>query len=233
MKKTINMKKSLNITIALVAAFSLVSCFNNNKPNYQFMPNMYEPVGYETYGEYDVFENEQEAKLPAEGSIPRGWQPYEYDDTTEGLNLAKAESKNPLEITEDNISEGEALYTIYCAVCHGDKGDGQGILAQREKFLGIPSYADPGRDITMGGIYHVEMYGLNAMGSYASQTNEKERWQIAMHVMNLKAALNGEPSLLETAGVKTADSSNVEASTIEGDEMNTEAASQTSENETN
>ncbi len=227
------MKKSLNITIALVAAFSLVSCFNNNKPNYQFMPNMYEPVGYETYGEYDVFENEQEAKLPAEGSIPRGWQPYEYDDTTEGLNLAKAESKNPLEITEDNISEGEALYTIYCAVCHGDKGDGQGILAQREKFLGIPSYADPGRDITMGGIYHVEMYGLNAMGSYASQTNEKERWQIAMHVMNLKAALNGEPSLLETAGVKTADSSNVEASTVEGDEMNTEAASQTSENETN
>ena len=227
------MKKSLNITIALVAAFSLVSCFNNNKPNYQFMPNMYEPVGYETYGEYDVFENEQEAKLPAEGSIPRGWQPYEYDDTTEGLNLAKAESKNPLEITEDNISEGEALYTIYCAVCHGDKGDGQGILAQREKFLGIPSYADPGRDITMGGVYHVEMYGLNAMGSYASQTNEKERWQIAMHVMNLKAALNGEPSLLETAGVKTADSSNVEASTVEGDEMNTEAASQTSENETN
>ena len=106
-------------------------------------------------------------------------------------------------------------------------------MAQREKFLGIPSYADPGRDITMGGIYHVEMYGLNAMGSYASQTNEKERWQIAMHVMNLKAALNGEPSLLETAGVKTADSSNVEASTIEGDEMNTEAASQTSENETN
>ncbi|HCY80750.1 MAG TPA: cytochrome C, partial [Xanthomarina gelatinilytica] len=109
------MKKSLNITIALVAAFSLVSCFNDNKPNYQFMPNMYEPVGYETYGEYDIFENEQEAKLPAEGSIPRGWTPYEYDNTTEGLNLAKAELKNPLDITEDNISEGEALYTIYCA----------------------------------------------------------------------------------------------------------------------
>ncbi|MAO10903.1 MAG: cytochrome C [Flavobacteriaceae bacterium] len=233
MKKTINMKKSLNITIALVAAFSLVSCFNDNKPNYQFMPNMYEPVGYETYGEYDIFENEQEAKLPAEGSIPRGWTPYEYDNTTEGLNLAKAELKNPLDITEDNISEGEALYTIYCAVCHGDKGDGQGILAEREKFLGIPSYADPGRTITMGGTYHVQMYGLNAMGSYASQTNEKERWQIAMHVMDLKAALNGEASLLETAGAKAADSTNMESSTEEGDKMNTEDAANTSENETN
>ena len=31
------------------------------------------------------------------------------------------------------------------------------------------------------------------MGSYASQTNELERWQITHHVMNLKRALNGEP----------------------------------------
>ena len=234
MKKTINMKKSLNIAIAFVAVFSLVSCFDENKPNYQFMPNMYEPVGYETYGEYDVFENGQEAKLPVEGSIPRGWAPYDYENSNQGLNLAKTELKNPLDITEDNISEGEQLYTIYCAVCHGDKGDGKGILAEREKFLGIPSYADPGREITMGGIYHVQMYGLNAMGSYASQTNEKERWQIAMHVMDLKAALNGEPSLLETAGSKTADSTNVESSSVNNtDQTNAEGASNTSEIESN
>jgi hypothetical protein len=39
------------------------------------------------------------------------------------------------------------------------------------------------------------MFGLNSMGSYASQTNELERWQITQHVMNLKAALKGEPLL--------------------------------------
>ena len=33
------------------------------------------------------------------------------------------------------------------------------------------------------------------MGSYASQTNELERWQITQHVMNLKAQLKGEPLL--------------------------------------
>ena len=37
------------------------------------------------------------------------------------------------------------------------------------------------------------MYGLNNMGSYASQTNEKERWQITMHALDLKSKLNGEP----------------------------------------
>lgn len=189
------MKKLINISLVMVASLSLVSCFNSDKPNYQYMPNMYEPVGYETYGKYDVFPGNMEAMLPAEGSIPRGWQPYDYENTTAGLELARLELKNPLEVTDENLAAGAQLYTIYCAICHGDSGDGIGTLAERKKFLGIPSYADPGRNITEGSIYHVQMYGLNAMGSYASQTNELERWQITQHVMNLKAALKGEPGL--------------------------------------
>lgn len=122
-----------------------------------------------------------------------GYSPYDYPNTTEGLEAAKLELKNPLVVTEENLEAGKELYTIYCAVCHGDKGDGQGILMQREKILGIPSYAAEGRVITEGGVYHVQMYGLNSMGSYASQTNELERWQITQHVMNLKAALEGKP----------------------------------------
>ena len=194
------MKKILNIAVLVVVAVSLVSCFENNKPNYQFMPNMYKPVSFETYGDYEVFQNGMEAMLPAEGSIPRGWQPYEYDNTTAGLELAKVELKNPLAVTEENLAAGAELYNIYCAVCHGDKGAGQGILVKREKFLGIPSYDDAGRTITEGGVYHVQMYGLNSMGSYASQTNELERWQITQHVMNLTATLKGEP-LLEPASL--------------------------------
>lgn len=189
------MRNIVKIAVVMIALFSLVSCSNEKKPNYQFMPNMYEPVSYQTYGDYEVFPNQQEAMLPVEGTIPRGWMPYGYPNTTDGLNLAKAELKNPLMVTEKNLSEGKELYNIYCAICHGEKGDGQGVLVKREKFLGIPSYADAGRNITEGGIYHVQMFGLNSMGSYASQTNELERWQIAQHVMNLKAALKGEPLL--------------------------------------
>ncbi|GER58298.1 c-type cytochrome [Patiriisocius marinus] len=187
------MNKILKLSFTLIGFLAVVSCASDGKPNYQYMNNMYEPVGYETYGEADIFPGGQEAMLPAEGSIPRGWQPYDYPNTTDGLNLAKTDLKNPLLVTEESLAEGAKLYTIYCAVCHGDKGDGKGILVQREKFLGIPSYADPGRVITDGGVYHVQMYGINSMGSYASQTNELERWQITQHVMNLKATLKGEP----------------------------------------
>ncbi|MBT8261619.1 MAG: cytochrome c [Bacteroidia bacterium] len=219
------MKKAIHISIVIIASLAMVSCFDSNSPNYQYMNNMYEPVGYETYGEYEIFENEMEAKLPAEGSIPRGWMPYEYENSTAGLEQARAELKMTLPVTEEHLERGEELYEIYCAVCHGTKGDGQGILMQREKFLGIPSYADPGRNITEGSIYHVQMYGLNSMGSYASQTNELERWQITQHVMNLMAALKGEPALelssdsegeAEVAG----DMTEGEAETVETEETN-------------
>ena len=77
---------------------------------------------------------------------------------------------------------------VYIALCvTEDKGDGQGILMTREKYLGVPSYAD--RDITPGSIYHVLMYGKNAMGSHAGQVNAVERWQIAQHVMELRQNL--------------------------------------------
>jgi mono/diheme cytochrome c family protein len=187
------MKSLFRTSIFFILAASVVSCVENSKPNYQYMPNMYETVSYEPYGAYDVFVNEQEAKLPVEGTISRGWMPYDYENSMDGYQAAKAELQNPLPYTEENLKEGEALYTIYCAVCHGDKGDGKGILAQREKILGIPAYDDAGRAITEGSVYHVMYYGLNAMGSYASQTSIEERWQIDHYVMKLKNDLEGGP----------------------------------------
>tara|TARA_B100000767_G_scaffold254040_1_gene259105 strand:- start:210 stop:665 length:456 start_codon:yes stop_codon:yes gene_type:complete len=148
---------------------------------------MYEPIGYKTYADSDAFTNGIEAQIPVEKTVARGWAPYDYPDTNEGYDMAKNDLKSPIVINEENISNGKELYGIYCAVCHGNKGDGQGILMTREKFLGIPSYKD--RDITPGSIYHVLMYGKNAMGSHAGQVNAEERWQIAQHVMQLRSKL--------------------------------------------
>ena len=148
---------------------------------------MYQSIGYETYSESNAFNNNIEAQIPVEGTIARGWQPYDYPDSNEGYEAAKLNLTSPLEVNDTNSKNGKELYGIYCAVCHGNKGDGQGILMKREKFLGVPSYAD--REITPGSIYHVLMYGKNAMGSHAGQVNSEERWQIAQHVMELRSKL--------------------------------------------
>lgn len=189
------MKNSAYI-IVLSIVISLTSCSDNRSPNYQFMPNMYESAAYEAYSEGELFLNGQSSRLPAEGSVPRGYTPYDYEDSMEGMSRARTELKNPLPVTEENLAAGKELFGYFCAVCHGDKGDGQGILMQREKFLGVPSYADPGRVLTEGSIYHVQMYGINAMGAFTPQTTPHERWQITMHVLNLKAELEGTPKLI-------------------------------------
>lgn len=207
------MKSLFNKSLLFILALGAVSCQDDSRPNYQYMPNMYEEVSYEPYGSYDVFADGQEALLPAEGSIPRGWMPYDYENTPEGYEAAKATNENPLPYTEENVAKGKALYTIYCAVCHGDQGDGKGILVEREKFLGVPSYADAGRAITEGSVYHVQYYGRNAMGSYASQTSIEERWLITHYVMDLKAQLEGTaPREFETVGSETTGEANAEGS---------------------
>lgn len=187
------MKQFGKIFLILGLVFVLASCQDKNEPNYQYMPNMYEPVGYETYEKVDngLFPQGTEAMLPAENTISREWMPYEFANDLEGRELARLK-ESPLDSLnkEQNLAEGAELYAIYCAICHGVRGDGQGTLVKREKILGVPSYADVARDITVGSTYHTMYYGLNSMGSYAAQMDtEKELWQVAEYVMKLKEDL--------------------------------------------
>lgn len=183
------MKSLIKILVVVTVLISFASCKKDSAPNYQFFPNMYESVGYEAYGSYEVFPNEQAALVPASGSIPRGYTPFDIENSTDGYNEAKATLKSPLDEDQIDLELGKELYVIYCAICHGNKGDGQGTLVKREKILGIPSYADAARAINEGSTYHTIYYGKNAMGSYANQLNENERWQVVAYVLKLKADL--------------------------------------------
>ncbi|GAA4759534.1 cytochrome c [Flavobacterium hankyongi] len=147
---------------------------------------MYESVAYETYSESTAFKNGKEGQLPAEGTIKRGFEIYDLPNTPAGYEASKVMT-SPLDSSVVNMEKGKELFNIYCISCHGEKGDGKGKLVQREKFLGVPSYKD--RAITVGSVFHVETYGLNAMGSHANQLSKKERWQVAEYVMKLKSEL--------------------------------------------
>ena len=186
------MKSILNILTLVGASLLMTSCFDKSAPNYQLFPNMYEPVSYETYGESNAFnsptgEKGRVSQIPPAGTIKQGFVPYEIPNTPEGYALAKATLKSPLDSNAINQDKAKELFTVYCAICHGDKGDGKGNLVVKEKFLGVPSYKD--REITDGSIFHVVTYGLNSMGSHANQLSQEERWQVADYVLKLKAGL--------------------------------------------
>lgn len=182
------MKTIYKITILLGLSALITSCHDNLKPNYQYMPNMYEPVSYNTYSESKAFKNGKEGQLLPEGTINRGFEVYEYENTTAGYELAKANLKSPIDtLSSEDMDKAKGLYEIYCAICHGNAGNGQGKLVTQGKFLGVPSYKD--RVITTGSVFHVQTYGLNSMGAYSNQLNSHERWLVAAYVMKLKSEL--------------------------------------------
>jgi mono/diheme cytochrome c family protein len=189
-KSSHKMNSIIKLGIAFVLVLFVSACADKDRPNYQYMPNMYEPVSYEAYQKVEFLPNGSEAMPPAENTIARGFMPYGIENTMEGKELARLK-QSPLDSlnSEFNLAKGKELYDIYCAICHGSKGDGQGTLVKREKILGVPSYADVARNITVGSTNHVIYYGLNAMGSHAAQLNPKERWQVAEYVMKLKQDL--------------------------------------------
>ncbi len=178
------MKNLVYITLSVLLMVSLSSCHNKTKRKSQYMPDMYIPVPYETYSENPILPKNMTNLAPVKGTVARGETVYEVPNTNEGYEYAKLNVKSPLDSTQIDYKKGKKLFNMYCAACHGKKGDGNGILSKRDKFNGIPNYKD--RGITEGSIYHVIMYGRNMMGSHASQLTEDERWQIVHYVQKLR-----------------------------------------------
>lgn len=194
------MKNNIKILATISFVFLLASCYNNERTRrVQYMgdTDMYLSVPYRAYGENPILPDDMASLKPVENTISRGEVPYTYPNTEEGYQAAKDSLRSPLWVknetdsvafvSEKNLDRGRYLYDIYCAICHGTAGDGQGDLVKNEKFLGIPSYKD--REITEGSIYHVIMYGRGLMGSHAPQLSEKERWQVVHYVEQLRKDL--------------------------------------------
>lgn len=188
------MKSIVKIIVLAIVFGSVYSCKKDSRRNYQFMPNMYESGGYETYQEvknvpHGGFADKMEAQIPVEGTIARGYSLFDYENTTADFDRAKAELQSPLDSTQVDLERGKTLYGIYCAICHGNTGKGDGQLGLGKRELILPgSYAD--KDVSAGSVYHTIYYGKNLMGSYANQLNEEERWQVTEYVVKLKADLN-------------------------------------------
>jgi len=185
------MKNLLHLIYIGLFIVVLSSCNSDKstKRSIQYMSDtdMYNAVPYDAYTANPFFKNGISAQLPVKGTIARGVTVYEYPNSEAGYQMAKDSLHSPLTVNDKNMGKGKSNYTIYCAICHGDTGDGQGVLVKNEKILGVPNYKD--RVITEGSIYHVIMYGRNMMGSHASQLTDHERWQVVQYVDQLRADL--------------------------------------------
>lgn len=84
------------------------------------------------------------------------------------------------------LHRGQKQFTIYCAMCHGDAGDGHGIIVQRG-FVPAPSFhLDRLRQAPVGHFFDVISNGYGAMYSYGDRISPEDRWAIVAYIRTLQ-----------------------------------------------
>ena len=92
----------------------------------------------------------------------------------------------PFPVTAEVMKRGQQRFNIYCSPCHGEMGDGQGMIVQRG-LKRPPSYHnDRLRKAPIGYFFDVMTNGFGAMLDYAQQVSPQDRCAIAAYIRALQ-----------------------------------------------
>jgi mono/diheme cytochrome c family protein len=148
-------------------------------------PQMGDQPRYDAYEKSDFFPDGATMRpLPAH-AIPRGQLRADEAFFT-GMRDGRLLAEFPEAVTNDGIARGRERYNIYCSVCHGRTGYGDGMIIQRG-FPAPPSFhIDRLRSAPAGHFFDVMTRGYGVMFSYASRVTPEDRWAIAAYVRALQ-----------------------------------------------
>ena len=97
----------------------------------------------------------------------------------------------PSEVTDAVMARGQERYNVFCSVCHGQTGEGNGMIVQRG-FRAPPSlHEDRLRDAPVGYFFDVMTNGFGAMQDLASQVPVFDRWAITAYIRALQFSQTG------------------------------------------
>ena len=111
---------------------------------------------------------------------PGGAVPTYGFDSTYAANVVNPTARVATE-------RGDTLYQTFCAVCHGNVGDGKGPVGPR---LGAPSLlTDKAKGWSDGYLYSVVKYGRGVMPLYGDKVyTPLDRWAIVNYMRQLQGA---------------------------------------------
>ena len=95
-------------------------------------------------------------------------------------------SEFPFPVTQEVMERGKERFEIFCAMCHGLTGEGDGMIVRRG-FRKPPSYhEDRLRQARVGYFFRVITEGFGAMPSYRAQVPVQDRWAIIAYIRALQ-----------------------------------------------
>ena len=147
--------------------------------------DMYNQPKAKTYSANDFFADGTSARpLPPQTVEYRGGREDEAFST--GLTNGLLTARLPRPVTPELLQRGRERYDIYCAVCHGATGAGDGEIVQRG-FPAPPTYhSERLRNAPIGHFFDVMTNGYGVMYSYAARVEPDDRWAIAAYIRALQ-----------------------------------------------
>jgi len=183
--------------------FGFRGCKTENTP-LEVFPDMDRQNKLHEQGSSPVFDDNRADREPIAGVVPHiteKQQTYDHlipnERYRESTYLASGKVGEdqfgtgiPVALTKENMNRGQELYQIFCAICHGDSGNGNGVLkAERYGYPTIVSLLQQRIiDQPDGEIWNTITYGKNTMGAYGAKIRTEDRWKVVMYVRALQRA---------------------------------------------
>ena len=106
--------------------------------------------------------------------------------STTGKTGGKLAETLPFPVDRAVLERGQDRYRIFCTPCHGELGDGRGMIVRRG-FNPPPTFhSDELRKEPVGHFFDVMTRGYGTMYSYASRVPPRDRWAIAAYIRALQ-----------------------------------------------
>jgi mono/diheme cytochrome c family protein len=199
---------SLGLCLVLIVAVAGFRGQKGKKPPIEIFPDMDHQPKVKAQVPSTFYADNRGTRLPVAGTIPLGYEmpvskenpfPEEgkyrsvrFSTGTDYLNTGRFDelwgTGIPMPVTAELMQRGKERYTIYCAVCHGASGGGNGIAGQYG-LVAIASYhQDRLRTMADGEIFNTITHGKNTMLGYGANIPVNDRWAIVAYVRALQLA---------------------------------------------
>jgi len=164
---------------------------------------------YDAQSSSPFFADRRAMRTPPTGTVPFGGADYECDAGSPRQNPDFLQdndyyyrgkvgnawaTQNPLKIDMALLKRGQERFNIYCALCHGATGSGNGVMT-KFGMAGVASISDELHGLMSDGeFYSVITNGKGRMMPLASQIKVSDRWAIVAYLRALMRSQNASLS---------------------------------------
>lgn len=174
--------------------------------------DMQDQPRYKAYKKSEFFPDKRASREAPEGTVARGFLRENkalYTGKKEGVapvaapatttdasgntlvtSFPDAVEEFPIPVTKEVLDRGETKYKVFCSVCHGPLGNGDGMIVRRG-FVKPPTYHDDRlRNAPVGHFFDVATNGWGRMNGYSGQISVADRWAIVAYIRALQISQN-------------------------------------------